>query len=219
MFTSQFLKNKISDLKKEIQLLKKVKKEEDYFLEKSQETITRRNKQLKEAKNSSFDTVALWGLYNQEDMKTFKSLTLPLFMSTTGGPFESLIDGSLLLSYKTIDDPNKAYTRIDNNNTDHLALKLAALEGLGIPELTQGFCTSSGMSAIMMATMPFLEAGDNFVSSNRVYGGTQQLFSITYPKSAWQVLWVDQPWILSDWEETSFPSLVVMMANGKRPST
>jgi len=46
-----------------------------------------------------------------------------------------------------------------------------ALEGLGIPSLTQGLCTSSGMSAIMMTTMAFLKTGDNFVSSNMVYGG------------------------------------------------
>ena len=130
MPTSKFLKNKFRDLKKETRLLKGVKNEEEYFLQRSRETIAKRNKQMKETKNSAFDTVALWGLYSQEDMKTFKSLTLPLFMSTTGGPYDSLIDGSLLLSYKTIDDPNKAYTRIDNHNTDHLALKIAALEGL-----------------------------------------------------------------------------------------
>ena len=122
-------------------------------------------------------------------------------MTTAGGPYDSLVDGALLLSYQTIDDPNKIYSRIDNVNTDHLALKFAALEGLGIPELTQGLCTSSGMSAIVMATMPFLNSGDNFVSSNRVYGGTHQLFSVTYPKSNWNVRWINEPWDLSKWEK------------------
>lgn len=198
---SDFLKNKISKLKQEIKLLNSVANEEEYFLKRSQETIKKRQQQLRETKNQAFDTVALWGLYGKEDMRLYKSLTLPLFMSTTGGPYESLVDGSLLLSYKTIDDPNKIYTRIDNVNTDHLALKLAALEGLGVSQLTQGLCTSSGMSAIVMATLPFLEVGDNFVSSNRVYGGSQQLFDITYPKSGWSVRWVEKPWEITEWEE------------------
>lgn len=198
---SKFLKDKEKELKKELGNIKKVKSEEDYFVKRSDETIKRREKQLKDTKNQAFDTVALWGLYSGEDMRRFKSLTLPLFMSTSGGPYDSLVDGSLLLSYKTVDDPNKAYTRIDNINTDHLAVKIAALEGLGVTQFTCGLCTSSGMSAIVMATMPFLESGDNFVSSNRVYGGTQQLFDITYPKSGWSVHWVDKPWTSSEWEK------------------
>ncbi len=201
MALTKFLKSRTQELQDEITLIKKVKLEEKYFLQKSRQTIKRRAAQLRTAKNQAFDTVALWGLYDREDMKRVKSVTLPLYLGTTGGPFDSLLDGSLLLSYKTTDDPNKAYTRIDNTNTDHLAWKLAALEGIGIKDLTCGLCTSSGMSAIMMATMPFLESGDNFVSCNRVYGGTQQLFNVTYPKSDWQVKWVEEPWDLKEWEK------------------
>lgn len=198
---SKFLKSRAKELYNEITFIKKAKSEEEYFLRKSQETLKKRVSQLKAAKNQAFDTVALWGLYGREDMKRFKSVTLPLFLGTTGGPYDSLMDGNLLLSYKTTDDPNKAYTRIDNTNTDHLAWKIAALEGIGIRGLTCGLCTSSGMSAIMMATMPFLQTGDNFISSNRVYGGTQQLFHTTYPKSGWRVRWVEKPWEIADWKK------------------
>jgi len=201
MAKSKYLKNKIDKLQKEILNLKSVENEEKYFLKRSRKTALTRKKQLQDTKNQAFDTVALWGLYGHKDMLRLKSMTLPLFMSTTGGPYDSLIDGSLLLSYKTMNDPNKIYTRIDNTNTDHLALKLAALEGLGVSQLTQGFCTSSGMSAIFMATMPFLEKGDNFVSSNRVYGGSQQLFEITYKKSDWEARWVTIPWKIEEWEK------------------
>ncbi len=201
MAKSKFLKEKIKKLEAELKLIDSAKSEENYFLQKSKQTLKKRRDQLTKTKNQTFDTVALWGLYDQEEMRALKSLTLPLFMSTTGGPYESLVDGSLLLSYKTIDDPNKIYARIDNTNTDHLALKLAALEGLSIPELTQGLCTSSGMSAILMATSPFLKVGDNFLSSNRVYGGTQQLFNITYPKFGWQIRWIDNPWDIKKWKE------------------
>ncbi|MDP2908646.1 MAG: aminotransferase class I/II-fold pyridoxal phosphate-dependent enzyme [Nanoarchaeota archaeon] len=216
MPTSKFLKEKAAELKKELNLVESAKSEEDYFRKRSDTTMNTRAEQLKDAKNKAFDTVAIWGLYGKEDIQRYKSFTLPLFMTTAGGPYDSLTDGSLLLSYQTTNDPNKIYSRIDNVNPDHLAWKFAALEGLGIPELTQGLCTSSGMSAIMMATMAFLKSGDNFVSSNRVYGGTQQLFGITYPKSGWNVRWIAEPWDLKQWEKqidkntkflfTEFPS-------------
>lgn len=201
MVEPQFLKKKVEELKKELQFLELVKSEDDYFRKRSDVTVEARKKQMMETKNQAFDTVALWGLYGKEDMMRYKSLTLPLFMTTAGGPYDSLVDGALLLSYQTTNDPNKIYSRIDNVTPDHLAWKFAALEGLGIPGLTQGLCTSSGMSAIMMATMAFLKTGDNIVSSNRVYGGTQQLFDITYPKSGWNVRWVTEPWDLKKWKE------------------
>jgi len=201
MKKSIFLETKEQSLKGELSLINNSKNEKDYFLKQSVETVKRREQQLRDSKNQAFDTVALWGLYDIEEMRRLKSMTLPLFLSTTGGPYDSLVDGSLLLSYKTINDPNKIYTRIDNTNTDHLALKIAALEGLGIKRLTQGLCTSSGMAAIMMSTMAFLNSGDNFVSSNRVYGGTQQLFGVTYPKSGWKVKWVTKPWNIAEWKK------------------
>ncbi|MDP2907686.1 MAG: aminotransferase class I/II-fold pyridoxal phosphate-dependent enzyme [Nanoarchaeota archaeon] len=198
---NKFLEEKAEKLRKELQTVESSKSEEDYFRKRSDTMIKLRAEQMKTAKNQAFDTVALWGLYGKEDMMRYKSLTLPLFMTTAGGSYDSLVDGALLLSYQTTNDPNKIYSRIDNVNPDHLAWKFAALEGLGIPELTQGLCTSSGMSAIMMTTMAFLKPGDNFVSSNKVYGGTQQLFEVTYPKSGWNVRWVTQPENLKKWGE------------------
>lgn len=201
MSESKFLKTKIGELERELELLKSTSSEEDYFKKRSSARIKMRTDQMMAAKNQAFDTVALWGMYGKEDIHQYKSLTLPLFMTTTGGSYDSLVDGALLHSYQTVDDPNKCYSRIDNVTVDHLAWKFAALEGLGVPNLTQGLCTSSGMSAIMMATMPFLNPGDNFVSSNRVYGGTEQLFNVTYPKSNWNVRWVSEPWDIKQWEE------------------
>jgi len=201
MVDSMYLQKEIEKQKKLTTQLENAKSEEEFFRLRSADTVRARAEQMRATKNQAFDTVALWGMYGRKDMMRYKSLTLPLFMTTAGGTYDSLIDGSLMLSYQTVDDPNKAYTRIDNINPDHLAWKIAALEGLGVPELTQGLCTSSGMSAVHMATMPFLENGDNFVSSNRVYGGTQQLFAITYPRSSWQVRWVSTPWKISEWEK------------------
>ncbi len=200
--SNNFISEEVVKLKEKIRVLESSTDEEAYFKKRSETTIRKREEQMKNAKNQAFDTVALWGLYGKEDMMRYKSLTLPLFMTTAGGSYDSLVDGALLLSYQTTNDPNKIYTRIDNINPDHLAWKFAALEGIGIPELTQGLCTSSGMSAIMAATMAFLKPGDNFVSSSHVYGGTQQLFDVTYPKSGWNVKWVNQPWDLEEWKNT-----------------
>jgi O-acetylhomoserine/O-acetylserine sulfhydrylase-like pyridoxal-dependent enzyme len=201
MSKSRFLGKKVSQLKDQLHVLETSESEEAYFKRRSDATLKMRQEQMRTAKNQAFDTVALWGLYGKEDMLRYKSLTLPLFMTTAGGPYDSLIDGALLLSYQTTNDPNKIYSRIDNINPDHLAWKFAALEGFGVQKLTQGLCTASGMSAIHMTTMAFLNAGDNFICSNRVYGGVEQLFNITYQKANWTPKWVTRPWNVNEWEE------------------
>ncbi|MFW9928084.1 MAG: aminotransferase class I/II-fold pyridoxal phosphate-dependent enzyme [Candidatus Thorarchaeota archaeon] len=201
MEQSKYLEKRIKKLENELNRLKAVESEEAYFLQRSQDQINKRKKLLLDTKNKDFSTVSCHGLYSNDDITQFKSQTLPIFATTTGSGFDSLVDGSLLLSYKTINDPNKIYSRIDNSTTDHLAMKLAALEGISIPDLTQGLVTSSGMSAIFTSTMPFLQVGDNFISSNRVYGGTEQLFNVTYKKSGWQVKWVTEPWDINKWQE------------------
>jgi O-acetylhomoserine (thiol)-lyase len=198
---SAFCQKKIAQLELEIQKLKQMKCDEEYFRARSNETLHKRQKQMMETKTHQFNTVGLWGLYETEDMRQFKSMTLPVFTTPTGAPFDSLIDGSLLLSYQTVDDPNKIYSRIDNTTIDHLAMKIAALEGLTIEEETQALCLSSGMAAIFMATMPFLNVGDNFLSSSQVYGGAEQLFNVTYPSMGWKVEWVYEPWSINAWQE------------------
>ena len=197
---NKYIKNKIKELEAEIEKLKQTTTDEEFFLKRSEEKVQERNQAMGQTKKKQFSTVALHGLYDKNDMRQFKSMTLPVFSTTTGAPYDSLKDGELLLSYRTINDPNKIYSRIDNTTIDHLAMKVAALEGKNIPELTQGLCTSSGMAAVHMSTMPFLEVGDEFVSSQFVYGGTNQLFNVTYPKMGWKVNWVYDPWNIENWQ-------------------
>ncbi|MFX0209579.1 MAG: aminotransferase class I/II-fold pyridoxal phosphate-dependent enzyme, partial [Candidatus Hodarchaeota archaeon] len=45
------------------------------------------------------------------------------------------------------------------------------------------------------------EVGDHLLSSNQVYGGSEQLFQMTYPKMGWTVDWVHDPWSLEAWHE------------------
>lgn len=201
MKKGEFLSKKIKELEKELDLLKSVKSEEEYFRKKSEEQISYRKQQYKQNKKKSLETIGLWGLYGDKDVERYKSYIIPIFATTAGGSFESLEYGRLLLNYDITNDPDKIYSRIDNTSVDHLAYKIASLEGKDIPELTQGLCLASGISAIFMSTLPFLNAGDNFVSSNRVYGGTQQLFGVTYPKMGWEVRWVKNPQNLDAWRE------------------
>jgi len=202
---SSYTQKRINELEREIETLKKMSSDEEYFRTRSTQTMITRQKQMAASKKQEFNTVGLWGLYGDQDMKMFKSMTLPVFTSPTGGPFDSLLDGALLLSYQTLNDPNKIYSRVDNTTIDHLALKIAVLEGKTIDEETQALCVSSGMAAILMATMPFLGVGDHFLSSNQIYGGAEQLFNVTYPKMGWNVEWVHKPWALNAWQERITP--------------
>ncbi|MFH1616730.1 MAG: homocysteine synthase [Planctomycetota bacterium] len=69
------------------------------------------------------------------------------------------------------------YTRLMNPTTDVLEKRLAALEG-GVGALA----FSSGMAAITTAALNICSAGQHFVSSSSLYGGTYTLFSQTFPK-------------------------------------
>ena len=69
------------------------------------------------------------------------------------------------------------YTRLQNPTTDHVASKIAALEG-GVA----GMLTSSGQAANFYAVFNIAQAGDHIVSSSAIYGGTFNLFNVTMRK-------------------------------------
>ena len=69
------------------------------------------------------------------------------------------------------------YTRLQNPTNDAVAAKIAALEG-GVGCVL----TSSGQAANFYALFNICEAGDYFVTSNEIYGGTFNLFGVTLKK-------------------------------------
>ena len=69
------------------------------------------------------------------------------------------------------------YTRLQNPTNDAVAAKIAALEG-GVGAVL----TSSGQAANFYALFNICEAGDHFVTSNEIYGGTYNLFGVTLKK-------------------------------------
>ena len=66
------------------------------------------------------------------------------------------------------------YTRLQNPTNDHVAAKIAALEGG-----TAGMLTSSGQAANFFALFNLCGCGDHIVASSSIYGGTFNLISVT----------------------------------------
>ena len=80
------------------------------------------------------------------------------------------------------------YTRIMNPTQDVLEQRVAALEGgLG------AVAFASGQAAQTLAILNIAEAGDHFVSSASLYGGTYNLFHYTLPKLGIEVSFVEDP--------------------------
>lgn len=108
---------------------------------------------------------------------------VPIYQSTT-------------FKYSTSDDMGKLfdleatgyfYTRLQNPTNDYVAEKLCALEG-GVA----GMLTSSGQAANFFAIFNICEAGDHFIASSSIYGGTYNLFGVTLAKMGIECTFVDQ---------------------------
>ena len=74
------------------------------------------------------------------------------------------------------DDPMKSliYSRFGNPTVMAVEDKIAELEG-GIGAM----CTTSGQAATLLSILNICEAGDSFISTTEIYGGTVNLFSFT----------------------------------------
>ena len=98
---------------------------------------------------------------------------LPIYQSTTF-KYDNSEQMARLFDLK---DSGYFYTRLQNPTNDAVASKIAALEG-GVG----GMLTSSGQAASFYAVFNICEAGDHFLSSNTIYGGTFNLFGVTMKK-------------------------------------
>ncbi|MGM0422987.1 MAG: O-acetylhomoserine aminocarboxypropyltransferase/cysteine synthase family protein [Pseudomonadota bacterium] len=79
------------------------------------------------------------------------------------------------------------YSRINNPTIAALEGRIAALEGGA-----GATCTSSGLSASLLAFSAILDSGDDFVSSCKIYGGTTSQFRDTFKRSfGWQCHFVN----------------------------
>ncbi len=101
------------------------------------------------------------------------SRAVPIYQ-TTSYVFNSAEHGANLFALKEF---GNIYTRIMNPTTDVFEKRIAALEG-GVAALAVG----SGQAAQFIALNNILEAGDNFVSSSNIYGGTYNQFKVAFKR-------------------------------------
>lgn len=108
---------------------------------------------------------------------------LPIYQSTTY-KYDSTEHVAKLFDLSV---PGHRYSRISNPTVECVENKIAALEG-GIGAL----CTSSGQAASLVSILNICEAGDHFVCSSTIYGGTINLFGASLKKHGISVTFVDQ---------------------------
>ena len=113
-----------------------------------------------------------------------------------GEPRQMPVIQSTTFKYTTSDEMGRLfdleeagyfYTRLQNPTNDRVAARLAALEG-GVA----GMLTSSGQAANFFACFNICEAGSHMISTAAIYGGTFNLFGVTFPKMGIEVTFIDQ---------------------------
>ena len=122
-------------------------------------------------------------LHEGYDPQNGEPRQLPIWQSTTWKYSTSDDMGALF----DLEKEGYFYTRLQNPTNDMVAAKIAALEG-GYA----GMLTSSGQAANLFAVFNICEAGDHFIASSSIYGGTYNLFCVTMAKMGIECTFVDQ---------------------------
>ena len=126
------------------------------------------------------ETLALHAGFRRDEATT--AVAVPIYQ-TTSYQFNDTQHAENLFALKEL---GNIYTRIMNPTADVLEKRLAALEG-GVAALALG----SGQAASTFAVLNLAQAGDNFVSSTDIYGGTWNLFANTLASLGIEVRFVD----------------------------
>ncbi|MCF3108972.1 O-acetylhomoserine aminocarboxypropyltransferase/cysteine synthase [Niabella sp. CC-SYL272] len=118
-----------------------------------------------------FDTLQVHA--GQQPDPTTGSRAVPIYQ-TTSYVFKNADHAANLFGLKEF---GNIYTRIMNPTTDVFEQRVAALEG-GVAALA----TSSGQAAQFLAITNLLQAGENFVTSPFLYGGTFNQFKVSFKR-------------------------------------
>lgn len=127
-----------------------------------------------------FDTLQLHA--GQQIDPTTKSRAVPIYQTTSYG-FDNAAHAADLFGLRQF---GNIYTRIMNPTTDVFEQRIAALEG-GVAAVA----TSSGQAAQFIALSNILQAGDNFVSTSYLYGGTYNQFKVAFKRLGIEARFVD----------------------------
>ncbi len=129
---------------------------------------------------SSIETKCVQSGYKPENGEPRQ---LPIYQSTTWKYGSSEAMGKLF----DLEASGYFYTRLQNPTNDMAAAKLCDMEGGYAAMLT-----SSGQAANFFAIFNICEAGDHFIASSSIYGGTYNLFGVTMAKMGIECTFVDQ---------------------------
>ncbi len=127
------------------------------------------------------ETIALHGGSYRADPAT-TSVAVPIYQ-TTSYQFNSTEHAANLFALKEL---GNIYTRIMNPTQAVLEERMAAFEG-GVAALA----VASGQAASLFAVQNICHAGDNFVCSTDIYGGTWNLFQNTMSTMGIECRFVD----------------------------
>lgn len=141
--------------------------------------------------NLHFETLQLHA--GQEPDPVTGSRAVPIHQ-TTSYVFKNTDHAANLFGLKEF---GNIYTRIMNPTTDVFEKRVAALEG-GVAALA----TASGQAAQFIALNNLLQAGDNFISSSFIYGGTYNQFKVAFKRLGIEVRFA------SGDEPSAFESLI-----------
>jgi O-acetylhomoserine/O-acetylserine sulfhydrylase len=130
--------------------------------------------------NLHFDTLQLHA--GQQIDPTTKSRAVPIYQ-TTSYAFNNAAHAANLFGLKEF---GNIYTRIMNPTTDVFEQRIAALEG-GVAALA----TASGQAAQFLALNNILQAGDNFITTTYLYGGTYNQFKVAFKRLGIEVRFAD----------------------------
>lgn len=126
------------------------------------------------------DTIAVHGGWRADPATG--AVAVPIYQ-TTSYQFRDTAHAANLFALKEL---GNIYTRLMNPTQDVLENRLAQLEG-GVAALA----LASGQAASTYAILNLCSAGDNFVASTDLYGGTWNLFANTFKQLGIEARFVD----------------------------
>jgi O-acetylhomoserine (thiol)-lyase len=118
----------------------------------------------------------------QEPDPATNACAVPVY-ATSSYVFKSTEQAADLFALKEI---GNIYSRLTNPTNDVLEKRLAAMDG-GVG----GLAFASGMAAITAAILTITHAGQSFIASTSLYGGTWTLFTQTFKKLGIEVRFFD----------------------------
>jgi len=128
--------------------------------------------------NDHIETICVQGGYRPGNGEPRQ---IPIIQSTTFKYETSAEMGKLF----DLEAEGYFYSRLQNPTCDHVAAKIAQLEGG-----TAAMLTSSGQAANFYAVFNIASCGDHVVSSSSIYGGTFNLFAVTMKRMGMEFTFV-----------------------------